>query len=318
MTVTRRATAAAALLLLFAAAAALLLLRADRSGAQRSFPSVIPLPNGWQPEGIASGPGNVLYVGSIPTGRVLRVDARTGRRRVVVPRRPGRAAIGLKARRGLLFVAGGPTGRGFVYRASTGATVANVQLTAAPTFINDVAVTRSAAWFTDSQRQQLYRLPLGADGRPSGGPRTVPITGDLQYDDDPETFEANGIAATPKGSLLVVQSSTGGLFLVGADGASTRVQITGGDGRGLVNGDGLLLAGRTLYAVQNQLNRIAVVELDADFARGRIRRYLRDSDFDVPTTVARKGTSLYLPNARFGTDPEPSTEYDIVRVRARR
>jgi sugar lactone lactonase YvrE len=318
MTVTRR-TASAAALLLLAAAAAVLLLRADRSGAQRSFPSVIALPNGWQPEGIASGPGNILYVGSIPTGRVLRVDARTGRRRVVVPRRSGRAAIGLKERAGLLFVAGGPTGRGFVYRASTGATVANVRLTAAPTFINDVTVTRSAAWFTDSQRQQLYRLPLGAGGRPSGGAQTVPITGDLQYDDDPETFEANGIAATGDGrSLLVVQSRTGGLFLVDPSGASTRVQITGGDGRGLVNGDGLLLAGRTLYAVQNQLNRVAVVELEAGFARGRIRRYLRDSDFDVPTTVARKGSSLYLPNARFGTDPGPSTEYDVVRVRARR
>ena len=314
MTVPRRAPLAAALLLL-AAAAALLLLRADQSGAQRSFPSVLPLPNGWQPEGIASGPGNALYVGSIPTGRVLRLDARTGRRKVVVPRRAGRAAVGLKYRRGLLYVAGGPTGRGFVYRASNGASLANVQLTAAPTFINDVTVTSSAAWFTDSQRQQLYRLPLGRNGRPSGDAQTVPITGDLQYDDDPETFEANGIAATPQRSLLVMQSRTGGLFLVTPDGASTRVQITGGDGRGLVNGDGLLLVGRTLYAVQNQLNRIAVVDLEDDFSRGEIRRYIRDSDFDVPTTVARKGTSLYAPNARFGTDAEPDTEYDVVRVR---
>jgi sugar lactone lactonase YvrE len=313
MTVPRRAPLAAALLLLAAAAAALLL-RADQSGAQRPLPSVIPLPNGWQPEGIASGPGNALYVGSIPTGRVVRVNARTGRRSVVVPRRSGRAAIGLKYRRGLLYVAGGPTGRGFVYRASNGASLANVRLTAAPTFINDVTLTRSAAWFTDSQRQQLYRLPLGSNGRPSGAAQTVPITGDLQYDDDAETFEANGIAATPQGSLLVIQSRTGGLFLVTPDGASTRVQITGGDGRGLVNGDGLLLAGRTLYVVQNQLNRVAVVALDPDFGRGRIRRYLRDSDFDVPTTVARKGASLYLPNARFGTDATPRTTYDIVRV----
>jgi sugar lactone lactonase YvrE len=314
MTVPRRAPLAAALLLLAAAAAALLL-RADQSGAQRSLPSVIPLPNGWQPEGIASGPGNALYVGSIPTGRVVRVDARTGRRRVVVPRRSGRRAIGLKASRGLLYVAGGPTGRGFVYRASNGASLANVRLTAAPTFINDVTVTRSAAWFTDSQRQQLYRLPLRANGRPSGAAQTVPITGDLQYDDDAETFEANGIAATAQGSLLVVQSRTGGLFLVSPQGASTQVQITGGDGRGLVNGDGLLLAGRTLYAVQNQLNRIAVVDLEDDFSRGEIRRYLRDSDLDVPTTVARKGSSLYAVNARFGTDATPSTEYDVVRVR---
>ena len=32
------------------------------------FPESIPLPNGFQPEGIASGPGTTFYVGSIPTG----------------------------------------------------------------------------------------------------------------------------------------------------------------------------------------------------------------------------------------------------------
>ena len=31
----------------------------------RFFPSVIPLPNGWQPEGIATGRGTSFYVGSL-------------------------------------------------------------------------------------------------------------------------------------------------------------------------------------------------------------------------------------------------------------
>jgi hypothetical protein len=36
--------------------------------------------------------------------------------------------------------------------------------------------------------------------------------------------------------------------------------------------------------------------------------------FDVPTTVARKRGSLYLPNARFTTPPMPDTKYWVTRV----
>ena len=66
--------------------------------------------------------------------------------------------------------------------------------------------------------------------------------------------------------------------------------------------------------VQNRLNQIAVVRLGQGFASGRVVRTIRDSDFDVPTTVARKRGSLYLPNARFGTPPTPETEYWVTRV----
>ena len=86
----------------------------------QSFPGRIDLPRGWQPEGIAAGTGNTLYVGSIPTGAVARVDARTGRTRVLVAGRNGRAATGLKAADGRLFVAGAGTGRAWDYSASTG------------------------------------------------------------------------------------------------------------------------------------------------------------------------------------------------------
>src|SRR5690349_12260975 len=83
----------------------------------QAFPDVIPLPNGFQPEGIASGTGTTFYVGSIPTGAVYRGDLRTGEGAVLVPAQAGRSAIGLKydARTGFLFVAGGPTGFAFIY-----------------------------------------------------------------------------------------------------------------------------------------------------------------------------------------------------------
>ena len=40
----------------------------------QSFPDVIPLPDGFQPEGTATGKGTTFYVGSIPTGAVYRGD----------------------------------------------------------------------------------------------------------------------------------------------------------------------------------------------------------------------------------------------------
>ena len=63
---------------------------------------------------------------------------------------------------------GGSTGKGFVYDARTKALLAEYQLAppnSGPTFINDVAVTRDAVWFTDSAAGVLYKLPLGEDGR---------------------------------------------------------------------------------------------------------------------------------------------------------
>src|SRR6185369_13360498 len=78
----------------------------------QAFPDDISLPNGFQPEGIASGNGTTFYVGSIPTGAVYRGDFRTGTGEVLVAPQTGHSSIGLKydSPTGLLFVAGGMTG----------------------------------------------------------------------------------------------------------------------------------------------------------------------------------------------------------------
>ena len=307
----RRITLIATLLLALAAALPALAQQGD----------TYPLPNGYQPEGIAKGPGQHVFVGSIPTGRVVRLNVKTGQLTDVVPQQQGRAAIGLKYHRKRLFVAGGPTGHAFVYDARTGADIRDVTLTTAtPTFVNDVTITRRAAWFTDSRQPQLYRLALGKRGAPAATARTVPISGDLQYDQDPNNNEVNGIAALPNGrTLLVVQSTTGLLFRIdAATGESTLIPLTGGDNGKLTNADGILLRGRTLYVVQNRLNKVAVITLDRRLRRGTIDREITHPAFDVPTTVARVGSSLYLPNARFGTPPSPDNEFAVVRVPALR
>ena len=272
-------------------------------------PDRIALPDGYQPEGIASGKGRSVYVGSIPTGRVLEIDTKTGASREAVPAREGHAAIGLKYdRRGQrLFVSGGPTGKAFVYDARSGRELAALQLTPAgtPTFINDVVLTSRVAYFTDSEQPVIYAV-----SRDLSGVRPIELDGFPLSDG----FDLNGIEAARGGRvLLAVQSQTGVLWRINpATGSYRAVDLRGGP---LVNGDGLLLlGGRTLLVVQNRLNQIAVVKLGRGFTSGRVVRTIRDSDFDVPTTVARKRGSLYLPNARFGTPPTPETEYWVTRV----
>ena len=138
----------------------------------------------------------------------------------------------------------------------------------------------------------------------------LPLTGEWEQ---VPGFNANGIAETPDHrALLVVQSATGLLFRVDpATGAATVVDL---GGYVLDNGDGLLVVGRTLYVVQNQLNLVAEIRLDAQGTSGALVAKLTNPEFDVPTTVAAYANSLYLPNARFSTPPTPATDYDANRI----
>ena len=278
------------------------------------FTGVITLPDGFQPEGIASGNGTTFYVGSIPTGAVYRGDLRTGEGQLVVPVQAGRNAIGLKfdAPTGLLFVAGGPTGSAFVYDAETGATISAIQLETLTSFINDVVVTKDAAYFTNSFQPILYKVPLESIAESPTMPEVIkiPLSGDYQ---SVPGFNANGIAATPNGkSLIIVNSTVGALYLVDPEtGVATRINL----GTGTVpNGDGILLQGKTLYVVQNFLNQIAVVELNSDFSAGEIVTTITNPAFRIPTTVARFGSTLCVVNSRFDTPPTPNTEYEVVCV----
>jgi sugar lactone lactonase YvrE len=298
---------------------AVLLLQAFQVSAAPpgTYPSPIPLPDGFRPEGIAVGRGDAFFVGSIPTGAIYRGDLRTGQGEILVPPQEGRAAIGLSVdeRTNYLFVAGGGTGNGYVYDAATGATVSIYSLTAPGTFVNDVIVTRDAAYFTDSFRPYLYRLPLSAGGAlpDPAAVQEIALGGDFV---SVPGFNTNGIDATPNGKwLVIVHSTRGELYRVDPEtGHATLINLDGSD---VTRGDGLLLDGKTLYVVQNRLNQIAVVRLNPQLTAGDITGYITDPDFDVPTTIAEFGSRLYAVNARFGT-PDPDTlSYDVVKVSKR-
>jgi streptogramin lyase len=163
------------------AAASLIIALASAAVAQPRnglFPPNIPLPSGFQPEGIAVGPGTTFYVGSIPTGAIYRGDLRTGQGAILNPGSDGASSVGLAVDHlGRVWVAGGASGTARVIDGRTGALLASYQLTTAPmTFVNDVVTTREAAYFTDSLNPVLYRVPLDL------GPATaIPLTGDLVY-----------------------------------------------------------------------------------------------------------------------------------------
>jgi hypothetical protein len=287
---------------------ALLLCLAAPAAAGGRYPETIPLPNGWQPEGIATGKHHSFYSGSRATGAIFKGDLKSGDGDVLVEPWGG-AALGMKVdHRNRLFVAGGATGTASVYDARDGDLLKRYTLTEAQTFVNDVIVTKHAAYFTDSQSPQIYVLDLGRHGRLPKEPRTLTVTG-LP---DSTGFQLNGIEATHR-RLIAVHSALGGLFEIDPrSGEAEQIELDGGT---VANGDGLLLDGKLLYVVQNQLNRIAVVKLDRDLDEGEIKGHLTDSDFDVPTTIAEKGGFLWAVNARFSTPPTPDTEYDVVRVR---
>jgi hypothetical protein len=213
----------------------------------------------------------------------------------------------------LLYVAGGPSGTGSVFDAASGAEVAVYQFRPASpfppppptTFINDVIVTRDAAYFTDSFVPVLYRVALGPRSEPSNQFDEIPLPAVFGEGPAPR---ANGIAADPSGKYLIVNHTTAGqLYRIDtATYTAHRIDLSGGN---VLNADGLLLDGTTLYVVQNANHQVAVVELSSDFSSGAILRYITEPFASnpatkVPTTIAEFGHSLYAVTAGFAS-PEP-------------
>jgi sugar lactone lactonase YvrE len=275
------------------------------------FPVDIPLPNGWRPEGLTIGMGTNFYVGSLVDGAVFRGNLATGRGDVFIPGTPGTAKTGLKVDgRNRLWAAGAGGGDATVYSAGSGRTLAHYTLTTAATrFINDIAVTPRAVYFTDSQQPFLYVVPLGPGGRLPAASRTLALSGPAA---EAGGFN-NGIVATPTGRLVIVQTRLG--RLVSVDPGTGASQLVDLGGYSVLNGDGLVLCGQTLYVIRNQDNVVAVLHMNRSFTAGTLVRELRSDLLRVPSTGDLFGPFLYLVNARFNVmNPTPDTDYNVVRL----
>lgn len=298
--------------LLSLAAAAVPGLAVATPAQAEAFPTTIALPNGFKSWGIAIGPGPFAYFTAIVHGDIYRVDLRTGRGKVI-SRGSSYYSAGLERDgRGRLFLACGYSDAR-VLDLRTGEVIATYPVNGGASFLYDVALTDDAAWFSDSEYQVLWKVPLrnGELPKPSEV-RQVDLTGDYQH--LPEPDNANGLVLTPdRCALLLMQSNTGRLFRV--DPATGVAKVVDLGGLTLDQGDGLHVRGRTVYVAQGRLNRIAVVHLDWAGRSGRLVKVITDPRFDTPSAVAVYGGRLYVPNSRFGTAWSPDTPYSAVSVR---
>jgi len=273
---------------------------------------LIVLPGASSAEGIAAGRGATFYAGDLFAGDIFRGNLQRGTAELFIDAPAGRMAVGMAADlpHQLLFVAGGFTGQAYVYDTRSGATVASYQLgDPATSIINDVAVTKRGAWFTDSLQARLYFVPVSPTGVPAPTFRTLELSGPAA--DTSGAFNLNGIQATPSGkTLIVAHSTTGQLYTVNpTTGASATIA-----GVSVPNVDGIVLEGRRLWAVQNT-NQVTRIRLAPDLASGVVEEVITSDLFQTPTTAARFGSRLAVVNAKFDTGiPPTADQYEVVLV----
>src|SRR5215213_157977 len=202
------------------------------------------------PEGIAAeNKSGTFYVSSVDDGSIYRGKVSKEKAVLFLPGGDdGRTqAVGLELDDGRLYVAGGQTGKVFVYETPGGDLIRSFDPPAPPAqgagFLNDVAVNPHSgdAYITDSFVPILWRVPAEEVTNSSTPGELKPwldLSGTpIQY---MTGFNLNGIVATPNGRyLLTVQSNTGNLYRI--DTQTEQVSLVENLGEGtLINGDGLV------------------------------------------------------------------------------
>lgn len=271
-----------------------------------------------------------IYTTSVTRGTIFRgrlTDTRLTE--FLPPGKDGRIqtlGINVDAARNRLFICGGGTGLAFVYDTRNGQLLGKFKTDVAPTsggtgtvhdifvssntLVNDVAITPNGdAYFTDSIRPILFRLPASQLGQPNttltletwrdftGTVLSYPIP-------DPNDFltsvNANGITVTADGQyFIIVQTNTGKLFRVTIADKSV-IEINAGSARPAPVGAGLAMSGNTLYIV-SPVMPIKRFTLSADFASATEVPLVNPPTFNNASAAALAGGRLYVVNAQILT-----------------
>ena len=323
------------------------------AAAQHNWPEAIPIPIGFEAEGIELGKGHEFFVGanslaslfgeaffgirhetSELAGAIYKGNLRTGKGAILSPP-TGKSVSGLSYdhRTNYLYAA---TGIGFgdvsgnftfteqgvtVYDASSGDIIREITFgDGTGITINDCLVARRGVYCTDSFNPVLYKVVLEEGGRLplAHVVEEIPMPG---FEMVPG-FNANGLVGKFDGRQLVIVNITSGvLYRVDtASGHANPIEIEG-DEQLFADGDGLYLDGRTLYIMQNFSDKIAVVKLSKDFSRGEfIRNIPGEGEFNplnVATTIIGFGNSIYAINTnifeRIFGNPA-EVQSDVVRL----
>ena len=295
------------------------------SAGDKPFPHKVPALFGSLPEGFAIGRGHTAFNGSVD-GSIYKVDLRSGKGEILVPAEDpfdpeiGCYKLGMRVdpRTNYLFVAGCVSGNAYVFDADNGALLATYALPGSEDdyqIINDLAITKDAVYFTDSQQALLYRLPLSRNGGLPAAPdaaTAIPLVGDfINKPSEDDCCGANGIVATPDGKTLIVgHSNFSQLFKVDPNtGYADEIEIIS-PLTGFL--DGLVMRGRTVYVITPGFDpneecapddMVQVVTLDAKKLSGQLAGIITDPDMDGIASGALFGKSLYVNNARYCSEP---------------
>lgn len=266
-------------------------------------------PDNGNPEGVAwDDATQTFFTGTTSNGTIYRGTLDDPTVEVWVPGAAGRAAIGMKADRGLLYVAGGATGRITVYEIATGAVAATFE-TGTGGFLNDLVVTPRGVFVTDSRRPVLWHVTSEQVAAGGGAPAAIPVAPEIPWLD---TFNLNGIVAYDGGeTLVVVHSALGTLYKITfTDSGRSITQLTAPT----VNGDGLLVDRGLRIAVLGNSHQLAFLELNGDRTAATLVETRTDPTFQRPSTIARARNNYLVVNADFTTNTPPFTLTRLSRT----
>lgn len=295
-----RTTCLAATLLLTAFAGA------PVPAAARDLPDsyVVSREAGVLPEGIAVTPDGTMYVssdglGTLYRGRIGDPELKPFRARGLEGRP---STLGVHTdRRGRVLSVGGATltvhdrhGRLLTHRTAQDGPLGAPRL-------NDLVVTEDAVYVTDWANPVIHRAELrGA----TVGPLEPWLDIRAAFPRFPDRYWLlNGIVADASGTtLLVASNGTEAVWRIGtADREVSRLDL----GDQSFGADGMVLRGRTLYAVLNHgaPHGVYIARLDRELRSGTVTHRLTDEPFDLPTTLARHGCRLYVVNSQLDEPP---------------
>lgn len=267
------------------------------------------------PEGIAITPDGTMYVssdgtGALYRGRVGRPDLEPFPARGLEDRT---STLGVHTdRRGRVLSVGGATltvhdrqGRLLATRTAPDGPLGAPHL-------NDLAVTKDAVYVTDWANPVVLRAGIGADG--VLGPLEPWLDIRSAFPQFPARYWLlNGIVANESGTaLLVASNGTEAVWRIGtADEDISRLDL----GEESFGPDGMVLRGRTLYAVLNYgaPHGVYIARLDEELRTGTVTHRLTDGPFDLPTTLARHGCRLYVVNSQLD-DPPGRPPYTVSAI----
>ncbi len=252
---------------------------------------------------VGSTTDGTLYVGDVNNPAEMTIFSPCGADERVV-------AVGTKVdSNGKLWVAGGRTGKMWVYDTTDGSLVAQFTTPAGEAFINDMAITDSGVYFTDSFRPIIWRVTnLDAPEAEAW----LDLTGSaINYTPG---FNLNGIVATPDGkNLIVVHSIEGELYRINTETKEVfwvqtgTIPLTAGDGLAYVNG--------VVYVLRNSYAEIVRIDLAEDLNSGGGGEVTYSDLFIYPTTLAFTGNTFLVANSQFNNQGgSPILPFTVAQI----